>query len=139
MVDAYFMSNLKERLGLTDEQLARLVPHVTRHQTHRRELAQRRFRAMVEMRRVLLSGSATEPAIEELLREVKGVEVEEPATLRRDMEAIDAVLTPVQQAKYRLLEAEVERRVRRALSRPRGGPGGRPGRKGRPPDRDQRP
>jgi Spy/CpxP family protein refolding chaperone len=137
MLDAYFVGNLKERLDLTDEQLARLMPHVRRHQDHRRQLAQRRFRAMVEMRRVLLSGTATEAAVLELLREVKAVEAEEPATLRRDMEAIDAVLTPVQQAKYRLLEAEVERRIRRAMSRSRGGARGRQGREGRPPSRDQ--
>lgn len=136
MVDAYFIGNLKERLGLSDEQLARLVPHVRRHQTDRRELAQRRFRAMVEMRRVLLSGTATEAAVQDLLREVKAVEAEEPARLRRNMEAIDAVLTPVQQAKYRLLEAEVDRRVRHAMARSRGGPRGRQGREGRLPDRD---
>jgi hypothetical protein len=48
---------------------------------------------------------------------------------------VDAVLTPLQQAKYRLLELEVERRVRHALSRTYG-----PGRDGRPPrDRPPRP
>lgn len=140
LVDRYFIGNLKERLGLSDEQLGRLVPHVTRYHTHRRELAQRRFRAMVEMRRILLSGAATEAAVQEQLREVKAVEEEEPATLRRDMAAIDALLTPVQQAKYRLLEAEVERRVRHAMSRSRGGPRGRPGRDGGPPPpREPRP
>ena len=117
MVDAYFVKNLKERLDLTDEQLGRVVPHVRKLQADRRELARRRFRAMFEMRRVLASGGATENEVVELLREVKAVEVEEAATLRRDREAIDGVLTPVQQAKFRLLEVEVERRVRRAMAR----------------------
>jgi len=40
----------------------------------------------------------------------------------------------VQQAKYRLLELEVERRVRHALSRAHG-----PGRNGRPPRDGERP
>jgi hypothetical protein len=79
------------------------------------------MRTMRELNRVLLSGTATEAAVRELLREVKAVEAEEPATLGRDREAIDAVLSPVQQAKYRLLEAEVERRVRHAMARARGG------------------
>jgi hypothetical protein len=126
MVDGYFIANLKERLGLTDEQFARVVPHVQRLQEDRRTLTRRRFRATHEMRKALLSGAATEATIEELLREVKAVEAEEPATLRRDREAVDAVLTPLQQAKYRLLEVEVERRVRHALSRSRS-------RSGRPP------
>ena len=133
MVDAYFIANLKERLGLSDEQLTKLVPHVTRHHKDRRALVQRRMRAMLEMRRLLMSGTATEAAVQDLLREVKAVEAEEPGTLRRDMDAIDALLTPVQQAKYRLLEAEVERRVRHAMSRARP-PRGR-GREGPPPER----
>ena len=54
----------------------------------------------------------------ELLREVKAAEAEEAATMRRDLDAIDAVLTPVQQAKYRVLEVEVERKIRGAHGRP---------------------
>jgi Spy/CpxP family protein refolding chaperone len=128
-VDAYLVKNLQERLGLTDDQLERVVPHVRRLQADRRELARRRFRAMVEMRRVLTSGGATEAEVAELLKQVKGVEAEEAATLRRDRDAIDAVLTPLQQAKYRVLEAEVERRVRHALTR-----GTRRGRRVPPPE-----
>lgn len=137
MVDGYFIGNLKARLDLSEDQHARLVPHVRRLQDDRRELAQRRFRAMRELNRVLVSGTATEAAVGDLLREVKAIEEEEPATLRRDREAIDAVLTPVQQAKYRLLEAEVERRVRRAMSRSRGSR--RPGRAPRQEDRAPQP
>jgi Spy/CpxP family protein refolding chaperone len=137
MVDSYFINNLKQRLDLTDDQLARVVPHVQRLQHDRRELAQRRFRAMRELNGVLLSGTATEAAVRDLLREVKAVEAEEPAALARDREAIDAVLTPVQQAKYRLLEAEVERRVRHAMSRARGGR--RPARPPRKPAAERQP
>jgi Spy/CpxP family protein refolding chaperone len=125
MVDAYFIDNLKDRLDLTDDQLARLLPRVKQLQGDRRALAQRRFRAMHELRAALRSGTATEASVEELLRDMKAVETEEPVALRRHRDAIDAVLTPVQQAKFRLLEVEVERRVRQALSRPRGGWPGR--------------
>ncbi len=127
MVDEYFVRNLKERLDLTDDQLARVLPPLRKLQNDRRALTRRRFRAMLELRRSLASGGATEGAIEALLREVKAVESEEATTLRRDREAIDGVLTPLQQAKFRVLEAEVERRVRHALSRPgRGGRSGHP-------------
>jgi hypothetical protein len=47
---------------------------------------------------------------------VKAVEAEQPEIVRKDMEAIDAVLTPVQQAKFRLLEGEVERKIRALMS-----------------------
>jgi Spy/CpxP family protein refolding chaperone len=112
MVDAYIVSNLQESVGLSDEQFTRILPLVKRLQNDRRELAQRRGRALGEMRRVLESGTATEARVLELLKDVKEVESTQHETVRRDMDAIDQVLTPVQQAKFRLLEGEVERKIR---------------------------
>ena len=127
MIDAYLVSNLQEGLGLTDEQFVRLLPLVKRLQSDRRQYAQRRQRALHEIRRMLQSGEATESRIEELLREVKAVENEEPQALRRDREAIDAGLSPLQQAKFRILELEVERKIRDLMMQMRG--------QGRPPGR----
>lgn len=116
MVEAYVVSNLQESLGLTDEQFTKLLPHVKRLQRDRRDLAQRRGTALAEMRRMLGSGAATEARVAELLKEVKAVEAEQPDVLRRDLEAIDSVLTPIQQAKFRLLEGEVERKIRALMN-----------------------
>jgi hypothetical protein len=112
MIEAYLVSNLQEGLGLSDEQFTRVLPLVKRLQRDRREAGQRRMRAMQELNRVMQAGGATEARVADLLREVKAAEVEGPATVRRDMDAIDALLSPVQQAKYRLLEVEVERKLR---------------------------
>jgi hypothetical protein len=137
MIDAYFVSNLQESLGLTDEQFVRLLPMVRRLQNDRRQYAQRRQRALQEMRKALQSGGATEGRIEELLREVKAAEGEEAPALRRDREAIDAVLSPVQQAKFRILELEVERKIREMMAQMRGQ--ARPLGRGRPRDQGQSP
>jgi hypothetical protein len=120
MIDAYFLSNLQESLGLTDEQFARLLPNVKRLQNDRRQYAQRRQRALQEMRRLLQSGGATEGRLEELLRELKVVESDQAPAIRRDMDAVDAVLSPVQQAKYRVLELDVERKIREVMTQMRG-------------------
>jgi hypothetical protein len=112
MVDAYIVSNLQESVGLSDDQFARILPLVKRLQNDRRELAQRRGRALAEMRRVLESGTATEARVLDLLKDVKAVESTQHETIRSDMDAIDQVLTPIQQAKFRLLEGEVERKIR---------------------------
>jgi hypothetical protein len=130
MIDAYFVSNLQESLGLTDEQFVRILPMVKRLQNDRRQLAQRHQRALQEMRKLLQSGSATEGRLEELLRELKAVESEQPAVIRRDVEAIDVSLSPVQQAKYRILELEVERKIRDVMTQMRG--------QARPPGRGRR-
>jgi hypothetical protein len=115
MIDAYIVGNLQESLGLTDDQFGRVLPQVKRLLHDRRELAQRRQRAVQELRRVLQSGNATEAQVTDLLRELKSVAAEEPRTLGRDMEAIDGVLSPVQQAKYRIFEIEVDRKIRELM------------------------
>jgi hypothetical protein len=137
MIDAYFLSNLQESLGLTDEQFVRLLPHVKRLQNDRRQYAQRRQRALQEMRKLLQSGGATEGRLEELLREVKAVESEQAPAIQRDLDAVDAVLSPVQQAKYRILELEVERKIREVMMQMRGQ--AHPSGRGRPRSREEPP
>jgi Spy/CpxP family protein refolding chaperone len=135
MIDAYMMSNLQESLDLSDEQYVKVLPLVKRLQTDRRTLVQRRQQALQELRRVLGSGVATEARVADLLRQVKGVETEEPAMLRRDREAIDGVLSPVQQAKFRVMEVEVEHKIRELMNQIRTERPGhaRPRRRGEPP------
>jgi Spy/CpxP family protein refolding chaperone len=111
VVDAYILMKAQERLGLTDEQFAKLVPLIRKQKADRRDYDRRRYRALGEMRRLFMKGEATEDRIAELLRETKAVEAELPAAMARNQEAIDAVLSPVQQAKYRVLDAEVDRRL----------------------------
>ena len=125
MVDAYIVSNLQESLLLTDDQFTKLLPLVKRLQKDRREMVQRRIQALQEMRRTMAQGVATEARVEELLRELKAVETQEPVTIRRDMDALDALLSPLQQAKYRLLEVEVERKLRALMNQMRGNGGNR--------------
>jgi hypothetical protein len=126
MIDAYIVSNLQESLELTDEQFVKLLPLVKRLQSDRRALLQRRQQPLMELRRLLASGGATEEKVTELLRQVKAAEAEEPAVLRKDRDAVDAALTAVQQAKFRVFEAEVEHKIRELMKQIRGqrrGPG----------------
>ena len=116
MIDAYIVSNLQESLDLTDDQFVKLLPLVKRLQTDRRTTLQRRQQPLMELRRLLASGGATEARVTELLREVKAAEADEPGLLRRDRDAIDAVLSPLQQAKFRVLEVEVEHKIRELMT-----------------------
>ena len=116
MIDAYIVSNLQESLDLTDDQFVKLLPLVKRLQTDRRAVLQRRQQALMELRRLLASGDATEARVTELLGQVKAAETDEPAVLRKDREAIDGVLRPIQQAKFRVLEVEVEHKIRELMT-----------------------
>jgi Spy/CpxP family protein refolding chaperone len=138
MIDAYLVSNLQESLGLTDDQFVKLLPLVKRLQTDRRSFQQRRMQALRDLRQLLRSGTATESRIEALLGEVKAVEAEEPSAIKKHLDAIDATLDPVQQAKYRVLEVEVEQKLRQILAEARrqnrpAAPGPRRGRQAEPP------
>ena len=125
MVDAYIVSNLQESLELNDQQFVKVLPLVKKFQSDRRGFAERRHEILREMRRLLESGRATEGRIGELLRDVKAIEGEEPAALRRDVDALDAVLTPIQQAKLRVLQLEIEQKLRELMGRVRQGQGPR--------------
>ena len=119
MVDAYIANNLQETLGLSDDQLARALPLVRRLHADRRRFAERRFRTLRQMRLLAHSGSVTDARGSELVQELKAAEAEEAAGIRAGQEALDAVLTPSQQVKYRILEAEVEHRLRDVMARVR--------------------
>ncbi len=119
MVDAYLVSNMQESLGLSDEQFAKAIPLVKKLQRERREYLLERGRVMREMRRLLRQGGSSEPPVLELLQEAKKLDAEAPERTQRNLDALDALFTPLQQAKYRVLESEVEQRVRELMNRAR--------------------
>ncbi len=125
MVDAYLVSNMQESLGLSDDQFAKAIPLVKKLQRERREYLMERGRMTREMRRLLSQGGGPEAPVLELLQQAKKLEADGPERTRRNLETLDAVLTPIQQAKYRVLEGEVEQRVRELTNRARAA---RPGR-----------
>lgn len=119
MVDAYVVSNLQESLELSDEQFAKAIPLVKKLQRERREYLLERVRLLREMRKLLRQGGAVEPQLLELLKQAKQQDAEGPARTQRNLAALDALLSPIQQAKYRVLEGEVEQRMRELMSRAR--------------------
>ncbi len=125
LVDAYVISNLQESLGLTDEQFVKALPLVKKLQTERREYLLERTRLLRDMRRLMRTGGG-EPQVLDDLKQLKALEADGPARVRRNADALDATLSPLQQAKFRLLELEVEQRMRELMNRARGaGPGAR--------------
>ena len=81
--------------------------------SERRETAEGRRAALRDLRQLLQSGGATEAKVAERLREVKALEAAEmPTRPKRNLEAIDVALTPLQQAKFRVMEVEIEQKIR---------------------------
>jgi hypothetical protein len=118
LVDAYLVSNLQDGLGLSDEQFARVLPLVKKLQTERRAYLLERTRLLRDMRR-LMHGGGDEARLLDDLRRLKGLEADGPARVKQHADALDATLSQVQQAKFRLLELEVEQRMRELMNRAR--------------------
>lgn len=118
LVDAYLVSNLQEGLGLTDEQFVKVLPLVRKLQIERREYLLERTRLLHDMRRLLQAGGGEAELLDDLSR-LKALESEGPARVKRNADALDATLSQVQQAKFRLLELEVEQRMRELMGRAR--------------------
>jgi hypothetical protein len=119
MVDAYVIANIQESLGLDDDQYARIVPLVNKLQKARRGYHRERGRILRQMRQLLKSGAATETQLQDAVASFKTLEVEGPARIRERTDELDAILSPVQQAKYRVFEMDVERRMRNLMRRGR--------------------
>jgi membrane-bound lytic murein transglycosylase len=119
MVDAYIAENLQAKLGLSDEELARALPVVRRLHAERRRLAERKVRAFQQMKRAVRTGAITDARALDLLQEMKAAEAAEAAAVRAGQDAVNLVLSPVQQVKYRILEGEIEHRLREVMARVR--------------------
>lgn len=119
MVDAYVIANIQESLGLTDAQYEKVVPLVNKLQKARREYFRERSQGLRRLRQLLSSGAGTEAEVVEALEAFKALETGGPAAAREQMAALDAVLSPLQQAKFRVFEVEVEQRMRRLMRRGR--------------------
>ncbi len=119
LIEDHIAKSLQERLALSDDQAARVLPLVRRLHADRRQFAERRMRAFQQMRRASRAGAIGDARAAELVAELKTAEIEEAAAMRAARDAVDAVLTPVQQLKYRIFETEVEQRLRELMARVR--------------------
>lgn len=119
VVDAYVMSNLQPSLGLTDAEYVKVLPLVQKLQASRREYLLGRMHLIRQLRRQLRSGAAGEADVQKTLDELKRVETSGFERTRGDAAELDRVLSPLQQAKFRVLELEVEQRLRELMSRAR--------------------
>jgi hypothetical protein len=120
MVDAYIAMHATDELGLTEEQAVKVLPLIRQLRLDRRRFAERRGDLTGALKDKLRSGTATEAEVVQFMKDIRALEREEPETIRKDREAIDAALSVVQQAKFRVLESEVERQIRDMVRRPRG-------------------
>lgn len=125
----------RDRLDLTDEQLARLQRVSQRYEGRRRDLVRTERGLRLSLRAELLRGNqADQRRVGELLDQLVNVQQNRLDIFRQEQHDLSKFLTPVQRAKYAALQEQLRKRIgelrerrleRRQLRRgPRRGPAG---------------
>jgi hypothetical protein len=125
LLQALYVSEFQRQVGVNDEQIVgRLRTILTQWLQQRRNAAQRRNEATASLRQLL----AANPSDEEIARKIVEVDTADNQmrnSERRLQSVVDPLLTPAQQAKFRLFQIDIEQRIRELLaeaSRTAGGP-----------------
>jgi Spy/CpxP family protein refolding chaperone len=125
---------MRERLGLDDDQAAKLSAVVQDFDGRRRELLTQEEATRRRVDAVLLESGADQTEARQLVDRMGDLRIQEAQLFRSEQEALLDVLTPSQVLRLQQLRQDIGRRIR-ALGGPNPGPDGDrgTGRPGRPP------
>jgi hypothetical protein len=130
MLDAYATIQAQQALQLGDEQYGRFIPLLKKLQETRRRNQQMRNRMIGELRRLAgprAAAPADDGVLAEKLKALREHDERAATEIRSALAAIDEILTPQQQARFRIFEEHIENRKLDLLLRARA----RAGRQGR--------
>ena len=139
LFDAMLVMQAQEELSLGEQQHAQFLTRLKVLQDTRRRNQQERTRLINELQRMTnrrnTSTTAAESEIRLRLRALQELEGRSAAELRKAYNGIDELLTPLQQARFRVLEEDIERRKLQLIGRARANNPGRQQPQRRPPGR----
>ena len=125
MLDGYMLIQAQDILQLSDEQFPRFLSLVRSWQDTRRRSQGERQRMLQELRRMTAAraGTVDEATIRERLKGLDDLEARAGVEIQQRRTAIDQVLNPFQQARFRIFEETMEQRKIELLMRARQGRG----------------
>jgi hypothetical protein len=118
LLQAFYVSEFQRQVGVNDEQAARFRRILMQWLQQRREVLARRNTAVDDLRRMLARGAPES----EILRQMDAVDQADNQARnadRRLTNQVDPILTPAQQARFRLFQVDMEQRVRELLDQAR--------------------
>jgi hypothetical protein len=115
LVRKVFLEGLTHRVGVDEEQLARLLPILEDLEGRRQESRQRREALVLQLRGLVQDPEADEGEILRKLKDLEKVERDLHQDEKHSMEAIKGLLTVRQQAKFHLFREEFRRRLEQRM------------------------
>jgi hypothetical protein len=128
LFDAYALMQAQETLQLSDSQYPQFLARLKALQAARRRAQIDRARIIQQLRRLVQRSGRedeTRNEIVERIRALREAEARAVAEVAAAVDSLDEVLDPVQQAKLRIFEEQMERRKLELLMRARQGARGR--------------
>jgi hypothetical protein len=111
LFDAYTLMKAQEALALSDEQYGKFALRLRELQRVRRANVQRHTRLLQQLNRLTKqSPPATAQALSEALQALQDHDTAAHVALRRAYQGVDEVLNVNQQARFRIIEQQIERR-----------------------------
>ncbi len=121
LFDAYIVVEAQRALELSDTQYPQFIARLRTLQDTRRRNQQERIQLMGRLQRLTAPRAPAVPAgvLEDLLKNLQELESRNAAEMRKAFNELDQVLEVRQQARFRVLEEQVERRKIELLMRAR--------------------
>jgi Spy/CpxP family protein refolding chaperone len=126
IVDGWEIATAEKTLELNDQQYVPFIQQLRKLQSGRRQQFMQRQRMLMSLRQTLnQQPAADDAAIDARLKQYDDLERRHQQELQALHASIDAVLTPRQRARFRVLQEQMERRKLEVLSKAMraGGPG----------------
>lgn len=127
-----FTRAVRERVGLTDDQMRRLAPVTQRHEQQRRQLMMDERTARLSLRLAMTDSTPDQAKVADQLDRLVAIQKRRVELLEQEQKDLAAIMTPVQRARYMALQEQVRRRLEEMRQR-RMGAGAPPPRDGPPP------
>jgi hypothetical protein len=122
LFDAMLVMQAQNALGLTEQQYGVFVSRLRVLQQTRRRNQLERGRMISELQKLTNPRNAEAPPeadVKTRLTALQELEARAAAELRRAYNGVDEALTPIQQARFRVLEEQIERRKLELVARAR--------------------
>jgi hypothetical protein len=121
MLDGYMLIQAQDVLQLTDEQFPKFMARVRAWQETRRRTQGERLRTLQELRRMIAGrgGPVDEGTVKDRLKALDELEARANSEIQQQRDTIDQVLSPLQQARFRVFEETMEQRKIELLMRAR--------------------
>jgi Spy/CpxP family protein refolding chaperone len=119
MFDAYALLQAQEQLRISDDQYSQFLARFKALQDARRRGQQEHNRAIQELRLLVNSPQADEAQLKEKVKALEDLDARSAADVKRAADALDQVLDPRQQARFRVFEQNMEQRKLELVTRAR--------------------